>query len=112
VVAGGELDENIHSVERFGHVAENRDADRLATEGGTEILAGAAASDGTLQGDVWRGERAVGNGAAGPAGRAGDAEVDVSHVVRVLRIGRDEPYDLPSCRPGEQLEPQGRARDS
>ena len=82
MVAGGELDENVHSVERFGHPAEDRHADRLAPERGTEILTRAAASDGTLQGDVRRGERPVGNGTPGPAGGAGDAEVDVSHVVR------------------------------
>ena len=59
--------------------AKTGDAEGVAAESGPEVLAGATPRDGARKGDSVGREGAFGDRAAGPAGRAGDAEIDVSH---------------------------------
>ena len=74
------VDEHVDILERRVEIGHDRHAERLAAERGAEILSSRAARERALEGDVGRGERAVGDRAAGPAGGAGDAEIDVGHL--------------------------------
>ena len=87
VLVRGELDEHVDAAEGLADVAVDRDAERLAAQRRPEILAGAAARDRGPELDVGGRERAVDDGAPGPAGGPGDGEVDGRHGQIITAAG-------------------------
>jgi hypothetical protein len=96
VLVGGELDEHVDAVERLADGRVHRDAERLSPQGGAEVLAGAGARDRAAERDVRGGERPVGDGSAGPAGRARDGEIDRAHGRIPARSTGGAPFGLGS----------------